>query len=84
MPASQSPSSARTVRTPEASVPGVISTQEIYALEDAKRRLRWTDSAYRKARRRGLNVLTSGKRVYIDGTEIRRFLQAESAASSAA
>ena len=68
---------------PSARVPGVISTYEIYHVDEAKLRLRWTDSAYRAARRRGLVVWGSGKRAYIAGDEIRRFLEAENAPAAA-
>ena len=60
------------------SFPGVVSIQELYTLEEAKRRLRWTDSSMRSARRRGLRLLSSGKRKYVSGREILRFLEQES------
>lgn len=63
-------------------VGGVISVHEVYRVDEAKRRLGWTDSAYRAATRRGLVVLESGKRRYISGQEILRFLSAESSKSS--
>jgi hypothetical protein len=59
---------------------GPISLHEIYRLEDAKRRLGWSDSALRAAKRRGLRLLASGKRRYVTGREVLRFLQAETAA----
>lgn len=59
---------------PRVSAPGVISTVEIYTLREAKARLGWTDSAYRAARRRGLEVIRDGKRAYIAGQEIQRYL----------
>jgi hypothetical protein len=55
--------------------PGVISVLEIYAIEEAKARLGWTDSALRAAKRRGLKLLACGKRRYVTGREIRRFLE---------
>ncbi len=54
--------------------PGVISETELYTLEEAKRRMRWTDSALRAAKRRGLALLSCGKRRYVTGREIMRFL----------
>ncbi|BBO33459.1 hypothetical protein PLANPX_3071 [Lacipirellula parvula] len=63
-------------------VGGVISIHELYSVDEAKRRLGWTDSAYRAATRRGLNVMESGKRRYISGQEIIRFLSSESSKSS--
>ena len=56
--------------------PGVIAADELYTLEEAKRRLRWTASALRSAKRRGLRVLVCGKRHYITGKELIRFLEA--------
>jgi len=58
----------------EPTCPGVISIHEIYALDEARRRLRWSESALRAARRRGLKLLTCGKRRYVTGQEIFRFL----------
>ncbi len=55
--------------------PGVISIFEIYCLDEAKARLGWTDSALRAAKRRGLRLLPCGKRRYVAGEEIRRFLE---------
>jgi hypothetical protein len=55
--------------------PGVISILEVYTLDEAKARLRWTDSALRAAKRRGLGVIVCGKRRYLTGREIRRFFE---------
>ena len=55
--------------------PGIISVHELYTLEEARRRLRWTESALRAARRRGLKLLSCGKRKYVSGKEIVRFLE---------
>lgn len=55
---------------------GVISTLELYTIEEAKRRLRWTESAFRAAKTRGLTLLVCGKRRYVTGREILRFLEA--------
>ncbi len=54
---------------------GVISTLEVYTLDEAKRRLRWTDSAVRSAKRRGLRLIKCGKRKYVSGQELLRFLE---------
>lgn len=59
----------------ETTSPGVISLMEIYSLDEAKRRLRWSESALRAARRRGLKLLACGKRRYVTGQEILRFLE---------
>lgn len=60
--------------------PGVVSIHEIYTLDEARRRLRWTESSMRSARRRGLKLLACGKRKYVAGQEILRFLQDDSQA----
>lgn len=62
---------------PSATTAGVISVTEIYAIEEAKRRLGWSDAALRAAKRRGLKLLRSGKRRYVTGQEILRFLLTE-------
>lgn len=75
----QHPAPAR----PAVAACGVISINEVYRVDEAKRRLGWTDSAYRAATRRGLRVLTSGKRRFISGQDILQFLISESTTSSA-
>lgn len=62
--------------SPANGAPGVISKIEIYRLSEAKARLGWSESALRAAKRRGLRLLASGKRRYITGEEIFRFLEA--------
>ena len=57
--------------------PAVISVLEVYGIEEAKRRLGWTTAAFRAAKRRGLRVLNCGKRRYVTGREIVRFLHAQ-------
>ncbi len=71
---------ARDPRPPHA---GVISIGEVYTLREACLRLGWTESALRAAKRRGLLLLMSGKRKYISGREVLRFLEAEATDSSA-
>lgn len=56
-------------------LPGVISVHELYTLSEARGRLGWTQSAFRAACRRGLRALTCGKRRYLTGQEILRFLE---------
>lgn len=62
--------------------PGVISVLELYRIEEAKARLGWSDSALRAAKRRGLTVIVCGKRRYVTGKEILRFLENQSSTSS--
>ena len=54
---------------------GVISILEVYTIQELKVRLRWTDSALRAAKRRGLRLLPCGKRRYVSGKEVIRFLE---------
>ena len=61
--------------------PGVISVLEVYRIEEAKARLAWSDSALRAAKRRGLVVMVCGKRRYVSGKEILRFLESQSSAT---
>jgi hypothetical protein len=61
--------------------PGVISLNEIYTLDEARARLGWSQSALRAAKRRGLNLLVNGKRRYVSGREICRFLESISTPS---
>ena len=55
----------------------VISVLEVYGIEEAKRRLGWTTAAFWAAKRRGLHVLICGKRRYVTGREVVRFLEAQ-------
>jgi hypothetical protein len=59
--------------------PGFVSILEVYTIEEAKARLGWTDSALRAAKRRGLRLMACGKRRYVAGREILRFLQSQQA-----
>ena len=56
---------------------GVLSLDEFYTIKEAQSRLGWSDAALRAAKRRGLKLLRSGKRRYVTGQEILRFLQHE-------
>jgi hypothetical protein len=71
------PPSGDAALSPGTLPPGVISLVEVYAIKEAQARLRWTDSALRAAKRRGLRVLKSGKRSYLSGTEILRYLESQ-------
>ncbi len=57
--------------------PGVISVLELYTLDEAKRRLGWTDASLRSARRRGLTLIKCGKRKYLSGRDLMRFLNSQ-------
>lgn len=70
-----SPRNSRGRAAERSRVPGVISVLEFYRIEEAKARLGWSDSALRAAKRRGLRVLVCGKRRYVSGKEILRFLE---------
>lgn len=54
---------------------GRISTGELYALHEFKRRLGLTDSAWRSLRRRGIPFVKLGKRVLLDGGAVIAFFQ---------
>ena len=68
-------SPARNHASTQSALPGVVSLHEIYTIAEARRRLGWTESAMRAARRRGLKLLTCGKRRYVTGQEILRFME---------
>ncbi len=57
--------------------PGLISVMEVYQLSEALARLGWTASSFRAAKRRGLKVIVCGKRRYLTGKEIVRFLESQ-------
>jgi hypothetical protein len=56
-------------------VPGLISVYEVYALDELKLRMRWTDASLRSARRKGLKILSHGKRRYVSGRDVLKFLR---------
>mgnify|MGYP000918073540 CR=1 FL=1 len=71
---SRGSTSGSSKKEPGRPVSGVISLLEIYRLEEAKARLGWSDAAFREAKRRGLKVMVCGRRSYLSGREIARFL----------
>ena len=72
----------RTRATERFRPPGVISVLEVYRVEEAKARLGWTDSGLRAAKRRGLKLIACGKRRYVTGKEIVRFLESQQSDST--
>lgn len=58
-------------------IPGVITPGILYRIDEAKARLGWRNASYRAACRRGLNVHRCGKRVYVTGEELIRFITTE-------
>ena len=62
--------------------PGLISVLELYALDELKLRMRWTNSSLRSARRNGLRLLGFGKRRYARGRDVIRFLESQAAEQS--
>lgn len=64
------------------SIHGVISTFELYTLDELKQRMGWTDSSLRSARLRGLRLLGFGKRRFVRGRDVVRFLEAWAAEQS--
>jgi hypothetical protein len=80
-PASPSPTAVRRRAKPKRiaapaasrSVPGVITPDALYTVEEAKARLRLGDWAWRGLRRRGLRVLRIAGRNYVLADDIIRF-----------
>jgi hypothetical protein len=58
--------------------PGSVSINEVYRVDEIKRRMGWSDAAFRAAKRRGLKVCRDGKRVYVSGREVMEYLAARS------
>lgn len=56
-------------------VPGAIRQDEVYTLQEARARLRWSDATLRAAKRRGLRLWKCGKYRYLAGSELFRFLE---------
>lgn len=49
---------------------GFIDPDMLYTCEELKKRMRWGDSAFRQARRRGLKAHKIGKCVYVMGEAV--------------
>ena len=49
---------------------GFIDRDTLYTREELKKRMRWGDSAFRQARRRGLETHKIGKCVYVMGEDV--------------
>jgi hypothetical protein len=62
-------------RPDKASAEGTISVTEVYTLKEVRRRLGWTDSSLRSAKRHGLQLLSCGKRKYVAGQDVLDFLR---------
>ena len=56
-------------------LPGTIRTDEVYRLDELKRRLGLNDDALRKARRAGLRARKVGRRKLYIGQEVVEFLR---------
>jgi hypothetical protein len=71
------PSSAPAARSPKAneSSLGVISADDLYTLSELKLRLGLGRWALRQARRAGLRFFVIGRKKYIRGSEVIRFLE---------
>jgi len=63
--------------------PGVIRADELYTLEELQQRLQAGEWALRMARRGGLRMLKLGKRKYVKGSEVIRFLEQNPPSKSA-
>lgn len=58
-------------------LPGVIVKGAVYTLDEIRNRFKWSDSAFREARRKGLKVYRVGRRAYISGDELIRFITSD-------
>lgn len=75
MPHNSAGAENKSVHSDASGPAGVVSILEVYTIQELKVRLRWTDSALRAAKRRGLRLLQCGKRRYASGKEVVRFLE---------
>jgi hypothetical protein len=55
-------------------VPGAITPDAIYRLDEVKARMGWRDAAFRAAVRAGLKTHRSGKRIYVLGSDLIAFV----------
>lgn len=58
---------------------GVIEPQILYRWDEAMKRMGWGRKAADAARRRGLSVMSSGKRRFVKGSELLAFIERDSA-----
>lgn len=54
---------------------GTILADELYTIDELKRRLGWGDHAWRTARREGLPVRRIGKRGYVSGRAVIEWIE---------
>ena len=54
---------------------GVISAGSLYTLEQFRRNLKLTVSAWTALRKKGLPVIVSGKRVFVSGAQAIEFFE---------
>jgi hypothetical protein len=59
----------------DATGPGVIEPQSLYAVEEARRRLRIGEWAWRQWRRDGLTVLRLSGRAFVCGSDLIDFIR---------
>jgi hypothetical protein len=67
---------------PEPTTPGVIEPQCLYTVEEARRRLRLGDWAWRQMRRDGLVVLRVAGRAYVRGNDVISYVETKGRATS--
>jgi hypothetical protein len=58
-----------------ATSPGIIEPQALYTVEEAQRRLRISDWAWRRWRREGLLVLRVSGRAFVSGRTLIQFIE---------
>lgn len=54
---------------------GVISANELYTVQQLKRRLMFDDATLRGLRRKGLRCIRVGRRVYYSGRQVMEFFE---------
>lgn len=59
--------------------PALIEDQVLYRADEFCRRMGWGRKAFDAARRRGLKTHRSSKRLYVNGTDGREFIERDSA-----
>lgn len=60
---------------------GIIKPDEMYRLEEAKKRTGWGAHAFRAARRAGLQVRYAGRRGFVLGKDIIEYVERTGATS---
>jgi hypothetical protein len=62
-----------------AAPPGLVEPGILYRMDELCLRLGWSRKSWDAAKRRGLRVLRSGKRVYVKGSDALAFIEKDAA-----